>query len=394
MPKPFHWGQLALLSAAVTLTVSLETLPAGTLPAIAADFGISDSGVGRLVSVWGLTVILTSIPLVRWLSTRDRRLVTALSLGVTALFSLGTAFAPTYEIALLTRIGGGASHGVFWALVVVYAVQLAPPRFLAPGVALVTGGAQIAAAVAIPIAASVVGLIGWRAIFVAVSLLAILVMGAVLLFLPADHPHAAPRGGGSGAPWRDQRILAPLALAGVALFFTFSHFTVYTYSTVFFVTPDGASDPRLGLYLAIIGISSIVGLTIAGPLATRWPRYGLVFYMLLFAAAVLLVIPYAFGIRVVGLVLWGTMFGLIGAAAQAVALRFTPEELRPTISAAMVVTFNLGISSGSFVGGVTTDAVGAYLSPYIAATALILGAGLAWWAGSRLREEPRQIPAV
>ena len=83
-------------------------------------------------------------------------------------------------------------------------------------------------------------------------------------------------------------MVAPLALTVVPLFFVFSHFTVYTYATVFFTTPTGGSDPRLGLYLAIIGVASILGLVIAGPLANRWPRYGLVVCLLVFAGGMLL----------------------------------------------------------------------------------------------------------
>src|SRR5699024_11233218 len=78
-------------SAAVMVTVSLETLPAGILPAMSAEFSQSGSGIGRLVSVWGFTVILTSLPLVRLFARWDRRTVTSLCLAITGLFSLGTA---------------------------------------------------------------------------------------------------------------------------------------------------------------------------------------------------------------------------------------------------------------------------------------------------------------
>src|SRR5690625_5033388 len=142
----FRWGHLALLSVAGMVTVSLETLPAGILPAMSAEFSQGGSGIGRLVSVWGFTVILTSLPLVRLFARWDRRAVTSLGLAITGLFSLGTALAPSYPVALLSRVLGGASHGLFWALVVVYAAALTFPRFLAAGIALVTGGSQLAAA--------------------------------------------------------------------------------------------------------------------------------------------------------------------------------------------------------------------------------------------------------
>ncbi|HLR57807.1 MAG TPA: MFS transporter [Beutenbergiaceae bacterium] len=386
----FRWGYLALLSAAVMVTVSLETLPAGILPAMSAEFSQSGSGIGRLVSVWGFTVILTSLPLVRLFARWDRRTVTSLCLAITGLFSLGTALAPSYPIALLSRVLGGASHGLFWALVVVYAAALTPPRFLAAGIALVTGGSQLAAALVIPAAATLVEHVPWRMIYAAIAVLAVAIAVTIRLLLPADEPAPVMAQGTATSPWREPRLAGPATLAVVALFFVFSHFVVYTYATVFF-TVDGSADPRLGTYLAVIGVASILGLIVSGPLAGRWPRYGLVAYLLIFAGAMLLIVPTAPGARLPGLALWGLMFGVIGPAAQALALRFTPEGFRPTISAAMVVTFNLGISLGSFTGGILVDSVGAHATAYLAAGALTFAAGLAAWAGPRLREDPREV---
>ncbi len=386
----FRWGHLALLSAAVMVTVSLETLPAGILPAMSAEFSQGGSGIGRLVSVWGFTVILTSLPLVRLFARWDRRAVTSLGLAITGLFSLGTALAPSYPVALLSRVLGGASHGLFWALVVVYAAALTPPRFLAAGIALVTGGSQLAAALVIPAAAALVEHVPWRVIYAAIAVLAMAIAVAIRLLLPADAPAPAPAPGSAASPWREPRLIGPAALALVALFFVFSHFLVYTYATVFF-TVDGSTDPRLSTYLALIGVASILGLILSGPLAGRWPRYGLVAYLLVFAGAMLLIVPTALGARFTGLALWGLMFGVIGPLAQALALRFTPEGFRPAISAAMVVTFNLGISLGSFTGGVLVDSVGAHATAYLAAGALAFAAVLAAWAGPRLREEPREV---
>src|SRR5690625_4854757 len=282
----FRWGHLALLSAAVMVTVSLETLPAGILPAMSAEFSQGGSGTGGLVAVGGFTVILTSPPLVRLFARWDRRAVTSLGLAITGLFSLGTALAPSYPVALLSRVLGGASHGLFGALVVVYAAALTPPRFLAAGIALVTGGSQLAAALVIPAAATLVEHVPWRVIYAAIAVLAMAIAVAIRLLLPADAPAPPPAPGSAASPWREPRLIGPATLALVALFFVFSHFLVYTYATVFF-TVDGSTDPRLSTYLALIGVASILGLILSGPLAGRWPRYGLVAYLLVFAGAML-----------------------------------------------------------------------------------------------------------
>ena len=52
----------------------------------------------------------------------------AVSLAVFALANVATAFAPTYEFALGTRVVAAVAHGVFWAIVIVYASSLLSRR--------------------------------------------------------------------------------------------------------------------------------------------------------------------------------------------------------------------------------------------------------------------------
>lgn len=222
-------------------------------------------------------------------------------------------------------------------------------------------------------AVAVVEHVSWRWIYGALAALAIAIAIGVRAALPADVPAVPGAAAREGSPWREKRLVGPLALSVVALIFVFSHFVVYTYATVIFTDPAGTLDPRLSIYLAIIGVASIIGLIISGPLANRWPRYGLVAYLLIFALGMVLIIPTSLGARFTGFALWGLMFGTIGPVSQALALRFTPERLRATVSAAMVVTFNLGISLGSFAGGVLIDSTGARAGPHVAAGALVLG---------------------
>lgn len=66
-PRP-AWRAPAALSALTLSTflyVTAETLPVGLLDPIARDLGVTDSRVGLLVTVYGLVVVVASIPLTR-----------------------------------------------------------------------------------------------------------------------------------------------------------------------------------------------------------------------------------------------------------------------------------------------------------------------------------------
>src|SRR5690554_6140885 len=73
---------LLLLSLGVLVTVTAESLPAGLMPEMAADLAVSPLQIGLLISVWAVTVIVTSIPLARATARLDRRLVVAGSLAL------------------------------------------------------------------------------------------------------------------------------------------------------------------------------------------------------------------------------------------------------------------------------------------------------------------------
>ncbi|MGB4779743.1 MFS transporter, partial [Microbacterium sp.] len=141
---PLPRGPLLLLSFAVFLTVTVETLPAGLMPEMAADLGTTPERIGMLISVWALTVIVTSIPLTRLLNRVDRHVVVAASLALFALANLATALAPTVGVALATRVVAAVAHGVFWATVIVYATSLLPQSQWGRGLAIVTAGGTAA----------------------------------------------------------------------------------------------------------------------------------------------------------------------------------------------------------------------------------------------------------
>jgi len=55
-------GGLMALAAAGFITIMLETLPAGILPAMSGDLGVSESAVGQTVTVFAIGSIAAPYP--------------------------------------------------------------------------------------------------------------------------------------------------------------------------------------------------------------------------------------------------------------------------------------------------------------------------------------------
>lgn len=100
---------------------------AGLLPAIAADLEIGVP-VGRLVTVFALT-LAAAAPVLSWLlSPLDRRKVLQLALIVFVVGNVVTALSPSYPIALSARILTAAGAATITATASSAAVAITPPE--------------------------------------------------------------------------------------------------------------------------------------------------------------------------------------------------------------------------------------------------------------------------
>jgi MFS transporter, DHA1 family, inner membrane transport protein len=97
--------------------VAMETFPVGLLPLIADSYHISLSNAGMLVTGYGLTVAVMTLPLAYLTRRVRRRLLLSVLLAVFVLATLGSGLAPTYPLLVGARVVVALSQSVFWAVV-------------------------------------------------------------------------------------------------------------------------------------------------------------------------------------------------------------------------------------------------------------------------------------
>ncbi|MCK6079239.1 MFS transporter [Microbacterium sp. EYE_5] len=365
----FPLGSLLLLSLAVFVTVTAESLPAGLLPEMVEGLRTDPLGVGLLISVWAVTVIVTSIPLARLTARFDRRLVAAGSLAAFAVANAATALAPTYEVAVATRVAAGVAHGLFWAIVIVYATSLLAPSHLGRGLALVTAGGTVATLAGLPAGALIAQLLSWRWSFGVLAVAALALAIVIALRLPRRAPAAAmPR---AERPTGADASLAPILLfAAAALVFALGQFATFTYVRPLLEVSAGAPEAQVPILLFGYGAAGLVGVAVAGPLADRWPRGSLVAVLAGLAAAFgILTLAADTPLMYVALAAWGFAIGVYFPLQQSLLMRIATDRTRTLASAGVVVTFNVGIAVGPWLG----DLVGGAAAP-AGATALSGGA--------------------
>jgi MFS transporter, DHA1 family, inner membrane transport protein len=377
-PTSFPLRALLLLSFGVLVTVTAESLPAGLMPELSADLRVSPAQIGLLISVWAVTVIVTSIPLTRATARFDRRLVIGIALAAFALANLATAFSPGYEFALATRVVAAIAHGAFWAVVMVYATALLSPAHLGRGLALVTAGGTAATVIGLPLATLVAQGLGWRATFVTLGAVALLLGAIVVLAMPPHVPDRMPRAGRSNV-LHDPSLPALAAFGLVAVLIATAQFASFTYIRPYLEVSASIDAGWAAGLLFVYGAAGLVGVVGAGAAADRYPRASLMTVLLILVGAftVLTFAAQSIPAVIAALLVWGFALGAIFPLLQTVLMRTSTARTRDLAGAGIVVLFNVGIASGPAIGAV----VGGERSPTsitaVSAVAILIAAALA-----------------
>ncbi|PLY39644.1 MFS transporter [Janthinobacterium sp. ROICE36] len=369
---------LALLALAMTAFLALlsETLPAGLLPQIALDLGISEVMTGQMVTVYAVGSILTAIPLTALTSTWRRRNVLLLAIIGFLIFNTATALAPNYAVALLSRFVTGMAAGLAWGLMAGYARRMVRTEQQGRAMAIAMIGTPLALSLGVPLGTLMGGVLGWRSIFGIMSGLAVVLVAWVLLVVP-DYP-----GQKNGERLSIRQVFVtpgvrPILFVIVA--WMLAHNILYTYIAPF-LAPSGLR-PRVDRVLLVYGVGSLAGIWLVSQLIDRWLR-PLVLGCIAAFALVVIALGLAMDSPIViyiSMAIWGITFGGAGTLLQTASADAAGDGM--DVAQAMVATiWNVAIAGGGLAGGMLLDGYGAASFPWAMLALLIVALVIAWRA--------------
>ena len=114
-------GKLLAFTLAGFITIMTEIIPAGLLPLISKDLGISESLAGQLISVYALGSVVAAIPIVSATRSWSRKSLFLLAISGLFIFNSLTAISSNYIVILFLRFFAGMSAGVIWGILAGYA---------------------------------------------------------------------------------------------------------------------------------------------------------------------------------------------------------------------------------------------------------------------------------
>ncbi|WP_271985681.1 MFS transporter [Pseudoclavibacter terrae] len=345
---------LVLMALSGFIIIMTETLPAGLLPQLSAEFQVSDGTAGQLITVYALGTIVAAIPTITM--TRGVSRKPLLVVGLLGFFVANTltAVAPTLTIALVVRFVAGAFSGLIWGMLAGYARRIVPPEHAGRALAIAMAGTPIALSVGTPLGAWLGSVVGWRWSFTAVSILTVLVVVLVL----ACVPNAAGQRSGTRLSIGRVFVIPGVALIlGVVFTWMLAHNLMYTYIAPYLA--GAGVDLRPDLALFVFGIAALVGIWVTGLFVDRSLRALVIVGTATFvvAGALLLFVSASLPATLVAIVLWGIAFG--GAATQLqTAIGDAAGESADVANAMLTTAFNVAIFGGGAVGALLVDGSG------------------------------------
>ncbi len=345
----------------------------GLLPEVSADFQVTESVAGYLISGYALSVAIGAIVLTAAVTRFERKRVL---LSLMVLFIIGnlmSALAPTYEVMMGGRVVAALCHGAFFGIGSVVAADMVAPNKRAGAIAMMFAGLTIANVLGVPFGTFVGQQFGWRSTFGTITGIGVVALIGIALLVPTT-PASTSNGGlrGELGAFRNKQVWLSIVITILGFGGMFGAFT-YIAFTLTEVT--GFASTSVPWLLVLLGSGLFVGNFLGAKAADRSLTKALVWILALLSVA-LVVFAATAGNKtstMISLFLMGA-FGFATVPGLQMRIMNYASSAPTMASGANIAAFNVGNALGAWLGGVTIAAGLGFTSPlWVGAAMTALG---------------------
>ncbi|MFF9685455.1 Cmx/CmrA family chloramphenicol efflux MFS transporter [Streptomyces sp. NPDC014623] len=362
-----------ILGLSVFALGTSEFMLSGLLPPIADDMDVSIPQAGLLISAFAIGMVVGA-PLLAVATLRLPRRTTLIALiTVFGLGQIAGALAPTYEVLFVSRVMSALACAGFWAVGAAVAIAMVPVNARARAMAVMIGGLSIANVLGVPLGAFLGESFGWRSAFWAVGAASAVALAGVVTRIPRiPLPDEKPQLKREVAIYRDRQVWLSIVITALA---AGGVFCAFSYLAPLLTDVAGLDSGWVPWVLGLFGVGALIGTTIGGRVADAH-LFG-VLLSGISASAVFLVALALFASNQVAVVVLAFLLGLSAfyTAPALNARMFDVAGVAPTLAGATTTAaFNLGNTSGPWLGGAVIDAdFGFRATAWAGAAMLVLG---------------------
>jgi DHA1 family inner membrane transport protein len=330
-----------------------EYLIAGLLPQMAADFGVSMTTTGLLITAFAIGMIIGA-PVMALATLRlPARATLVLALAVFAAGHVLAALSSDFALVLIARVLTALVTGAFWSVASAVATSAAGPARASKALGVMMSGVGLATVVGVPLGSWTGQHLGWRGSFWGLAVLAGVAALIIGRFVPDGEQGRAVTVGSQLAVLRSGRLWLLLA---ATVFVTGGYMATFSYISPLLTDQAGFSTAAVPLVLVGYGVGSLLGANAGGRFADRKPLA--TFTGAAAATGIIMVLIVLLSGNSVIAVTLVVLLGVAGMAvppvATGLAVRFASSA--PTLAAGLAVAgFNGGIALGSWIAGDALD---------------------------------------
>ncbi|STC69114.1 sugar transporter family protein [Corynebacterium pilosum] len=385
VPQKFPYLPLSAMSFAAFIYVTFEMFAVGLITPMSRDLGVTEGQIGLLMTVYAGIVAVVTLPLMYFTRNLNRKPLFMSTLLFLILGIVLQGIATNYWVLVAGRVAAALTHGLFWSAVNPMAARLAPAGHAGRAIGVVSIGSTMALVVGSPLATFFGTWLGWRTATWLLGGLVVLAFIALFFSLPTMPARTPP----PATEQVRQRSALPSLIVYLLLAVT-AAFSAYTYLGLIVEVTSGPELVAIGL--AAFGGFGVVGVLLATRMVdTRMIRLNTLTAGSMVLAAVLGLLGFAStGTTTVALIflmiaIFGTGYGALPTVATTIFLH-AGKENQDRASSIYVVTYQVGIASGSALGSVAVD--GGFLPGTVVLLGVLAtaaGLTLALWSRPLLR---------
>ncbi|MBK4217680.1 MFS transporter [Paracoccus caeni] len=387
LPDATRWSAVAVLVASGIVAALQVGKAAIATPMLQADLGLSLAAIGWLTGVFAIIGLVGGVPCGLMVARSGARRMLLLGLVIVAAGAAMGAASGTYGWLLISRIIEGAGFLL---------ISVAAPSILERvtdiprrNLAFALWSCFMPAGLAIAMLAGPL-FDGWRSIWWASCLLAVVVALAVMLIVPSEEGRSSATTEGVGDDVR--RTLqagGPLALAAGIGLYSLMFFALFSFLPMLLMERMQVSHQVAGLLSALATAANILGNLAAGLLLSRGIGRGVVLAgasLVMGVAGLGIFIPVFADVPTFMLcVLFSAVGGLVPATLLASAPVAAPAAgLVPIVLGLIVQGNNLGQIIGPVAVGTVIETHGWSAAALIVAIAALAGMAVATVIGRRV----------
>ncbi|XCM34207.1 Cmx/CmrA family chloramphenicol efflux MFS transporter [Streptomyces parvus] len=331
-----------------------EFMLSGLLPPIADDMNVSIPQAGLLISAFAIGMVVGA-PLLAVATLRLPRRTTLVALiSVFGLGQIAGALAPTYEILFASRVVSALACAGFWAVGAAVAIAMVPVNQRARAMAVMIGGLSVANVLGVPLGAFLGEHLGWRSAFWAVGAASAVALVGVVTRIPyIPLPEKKPELKQELTIYRDRQVWLAIVITALA---AGGVFCAFSYLAPLLTDVAGLGSGWVPWILGLFGVGALIGTMIGGRVADAH-LFGVLLSGIT-ASTVFLVALALFASGQVAVVALSFLLGLSAffTAPALNARMFNVAGAAPTLAGATTTAaFNLGNTSGPWLGGTVID---------------------------------------